>query len=135
MNFLHQGTLFIMFSPITVCILTCSISSSLSLKNDRLHTPNLQGTGNVFNFTGSGRVNLDTYVQETIDMSFSPEFCSRLPPVVSQGMLLPGEQGRCRLKGSLSGRLDNLKITIDRRIKQRAIIQGVGKALEFLMKR
>ncbi|MBD3392560.1 MAG: hypothetical protein GF418_10770 [Chitinivibrionales bacterium] len=112
-----------------------SIGSSLRLSQECLYMPDLRGTGNVFNVTGSGSVTLDTYVNQHVDMAFSREFCTRLPPVVSQGMLLPGKGGRCRLKGRLHGKLSKMKITIDRRIKERAVIQGVGKALELLFKR
>ena len=99
--------------------------------------PDLRGVGNICDLTGSGWVNLNTYAEQKIEISFSPEFCSRLPRAVSQGMLLPGHQGRCNLKARLHGPLSNLKIEIDKKNKEKAtrtIIQGVGKALHHFFK-
>src|SRR3989339_12631 len=113
------------------------IKTSLVLSKGKMNTPDLQGTGNVANITGSGWIGLDMQAKEQVRISFSPQLCSRLPPMVSREILIPSPGGRCDTKGEMYGPLSKLQISLDKSVKNRAagaIIKRAGSLINKLFK-
>jgi hypothetical protein len=114
------------------------VGTSLVLSRGKVATPDLIGTGNLMNFTGSGWVGLDLFTSEKVRLSLSPDLCAHLPPVVSREILEPEPGGRCGVGGELHGPLSDLKIDLDRKSKARAanaIIKRAGGLLQDFFKR
>ena len=114
------------------------VGTSLVLSYGKVSTPDLSGTGNLMNFTGSGWVGLDLFANEKVRISLAPDLCSHLPPMVSREILLPEPGGRCGVGGELHGPLSDLKIDLDQKSKARAagaIIKRAGGLLQNFFKR
>jgi hypothetical protein len=107
--------------------------TDLVVKNGRISTPNIRGTGEPLDVTADGWVGFDGYFSEQCDGIFSREFVGILPSIVERSLDDAGD-GKKSFKCSISGTFKNPQLTVDRKIMNRAVhnvfdevSKGLGK--------
>jgi hypothetical protein len=110
------------------------ITANINVNEGKVHTDDIDGRGDLLDFTGGGWVDFDGHIFEDATGVFSREFLGMLPGIL-RNSLLPDENGEPRVfRAKVSGTFERPCVTIDRQLVNRAvgnvvkeIHKGLGK--------